>query len=99
MMGSAEIIHWILDELEARQANGIEGLVVGSAGIGKRQGFGAQIVKRFEPATEERTHRLIPLHIDTANFAGPIVEIEIRAEFFVFALTNQFARCSPSSEG
>src|ERR1043166_9535014 len=94
MVRATLIIDRVLDELKSREADRVKGGVVGIAGVGQRQRLGAQVGKWFKPSPEKRTHGFITLHINTANFPRPIVEIEIGAEIFIFRTVNQLARGS-----
>src|SRR5205823_8665816 len=56
VMGAGEIIDRVLDELESGQANRIKRLMICPASIRKTERFGADIIKWFQPAAEERAH-------------------------------------------
>ena len=61
------IVQRILDELEARNADAIERLVIGAAGIAQRQRGHAEVLQRLDPLREDRRDRCIALQIYAAK--------------------------------
>src|ERR1043166_5627391 len=92
MMGAGHVIDWVLDELKSRQADAIEGKMIRAGGVRERQGFRAEIIERLKPAAKERAHGFVALHVNTANFSGAVVEIEVGGQFIVFELAHELAR-------
>src|SRR5437899_6244507 len=90
-MRAALVLDGILNELEARQADGVEREVVSASGIRKTERLRLQIRKRLKPAAEKRPRRLIALHIDPSDFSGAIVQIEVSAEPLVVRLAHERA--------
>jgi len=80
VMRQRVVLDFVLDELEAGQADAVEGQVVGAAGVGEAQRGGTHVAEGLEPLAEGGAHRLIPLEIDAADLAGAVVEVEIRLE-------------------
>src|SRR5437763_8303899 len=80
------VVNRVLYELEAGQADGVEGEVIGSARVGESQGLRAEVCERREPTAEERAHRVVPLHVDAAYSARAVVEVEVGGELFVLRL-------------
>ena len=88
-MDVAEVVQTILDELEPRQADAIEGNVVGAAGIAGDHGGGADVVERLQPGLEDRHYRQVFLGMDAAEAARAVVHVEVGGEAVVFALLLQ----------
>src|SRR2546430_989990 len=55
--------------------------MIGPASIRRRERRGAISNEWSKPTPEDRPRRFIPLQINTADFAGAVVEIEIGSEF------------------
>src|SRR6266446_3914095 len=66
MMRASGVLHRVLNELEARESHGIEGLMIGPAGVANSDGGRAQILERLEPRLENRTRHIVALEIDPA---------------------------------
>ena len=86
------VLDLVLDELEAGQADAVERLVVGAAGVGDRQGGGAHLAERLEPLAEDRPDGLVALHVDAADLAGAVIEVEIGRELGELGLGRRFGR-------
>ncbi len=82
-MGASVVVHRILDELEAGEADGVVGKVVGAAGVADGQGGHAEIVERDHPGVEDGRNHFIALEIDAADFAGAIVDVVVGVELGV----------------
>ncbi len=76
-MGAAFVIHRVLNELETRDARGIERLMVRAAGIAHGKRIHAQVAKRLHPRCKDRLDPGVLLHVNAANLAGAVVHIEI----------------------
>ena len=77
------VVHRILDELEAGEADGVVRKMIGAAGVTDRQSGHAEIVERNHPGIEEGRDHFIALEIDAANFAGAVVDVVVGVEFGV----------------
>ena len=83
VVGPGVVLDLILDELEAGQADAVERLVVGAAGVGDGQRGGAHLAEGLEPLAEDRADGLVPLEVDAADLAGAVVEVEVGLELVV----------------
>jgi len=81
-----EVIETVLNELEAGQAHGVEGDVVGATGVAERDGGRTQIAKGFEPLGKHGGHGLIALGVDAADFTSTVVEVEVGGQLGVGGL-------------
>ena len=77
VVGAGTVFDGVLDELERGQLDGIEGDMIGAAGVGEGEGFGAEVAQRLQPAAKQRAHLFVAVNIDAADFAGAVVEIEV----------------------
>ena len=84
MVSPAFIVNWILNELEARQAQIIEIQMICTTNTLNYQSVGSQVVERLQPGLEYRPDSFVTLKIDTPDFTGPIVEVEVAGELTVF---------------
>ena len=80
------VLDLVLDELEARQADPVEGLVVGAGGVVHRHGRHAEVLERRDPALEDRDDRGVLLGVDAPDLSGPVVDVEVRRELRVLGL-------------
>src|SRR3954462_12316616 len=80
-MRARAVVHRILNELEARNPERIEGLVIRSTGIGRRYCRRVQIGKGRQPLLEDWSDLRIPLRVDAANRAGAVVDVEVARDF------------------
>src|SRR5215831_21202464 len=94
------IFDFILNELKSRQPNGIERQMVGTAGIRDSQRCKGilfrssdHISERRKPGPEDRPNLLVPLHVDSTDFPGAVVEVEVTREFFVTGLELELRWC------
>src|SRR5208283_2390105 len=76
----------VLDELETRQPDAVERLVVGAVGVGNRDGRGTHLTARLEPLAEDRPCSLVALEVNPPNLASPVVEIEVPRKLGKFCL-------------
>ena len=67
----------VLDELKRRYAGLVELLVVASPKPPRIEGSHPEIVERFHPASEDRSHLFVSPEIDTTDTPGSIVEVVI----------------------
>src|SRR5882762_8677382 len=65
--------------------------MVGVACVGQRKGFRVEIGEGGELAAEEGTYGFVVLHIDAADFARAVVEVEVGGELFIFAFADELA--------
>ena len=70
------VVHRVLDELEARQADRVERQVVGAAGVADRE-RGARGRGTAAATLEDRPHHVVALQVDAADLAGAVVEVEV----------------------
>ena len=81
------VVQRVLDELEARQADGVERQVIGAAGIADRHAWSTpRSLERREPRFEDRPHRVVALQVDAADLAAAVVEVEVAGELGVLRL-------------
>src|SRR5204863_1613554 len=80
------VVELVLDELEAGEADGVEGEVIGAAGAAHRQRRGTEVVKRDEPFPEDRNDRRVLLTVDAPHLSGAVVEVEVRRELLPLRL-------------
>src|SRR4029077_12960485 len=73
----------VLDELKSRQANSVEGKMIGAARVTDGESVHAYVVERDHPSGKDRGDHFISLKIDAANFASAIVHIVISVELGV----------------
>ncbi len=85
VVGAGFVVHRVLDELEAGEADGVKGKVICAAGVADRNGPGAHVFEGFEPGFEDGAHHVVALQVDAADFAGAVVVVEIAGEFGVFS--------------
>src|ERR1700719_974974 len=76
-MRSRSVIQHVLNELEARNADGIKRLVIGAAGISHRDRADAQVAKWCNPLLENLSDRRILLQVDPADFSRAVVDVEV----------------------
>jgi hypothetical protein len=64
VVGTGVIVHRVLNELEARQTNAVEGQVIGAAGIANGNHAGGKIFQRRKPSTGRRARSVFrrPCH-------------------------------------
>ena len=77
------VLDLVLNELESRQPDLVEGLVVGPAGVADRESGHAHVRERFHPRAEDGRDRFVPLQIDAADGAGAVVDVEVAGELGV----------------
>src|SRR5581483_5806035 len=90
------ILDRILNELESGNADSIEGKVIGAASIAHRERVHAQIFERLHPCFEDRLHRGISLHVDTANLSGAVVDIELNRNLCLLRLPRHRPSFAPT---
>ena len=83
------VLDFVLDELEAGQADAVERDVVGAAGVALGDGRDAEVLERLDPGCEDRRDGVILLRVDAADLAGAVVEVEVGGEFGVLRLDRQ----------
>ena len=83
---AAPVGHAILDELEAGDAHGVKGQVVGAAGVLEGEGGGVEVFEIAQPFTEDGAHGLVALEVNTADAAGAVVEVVIGRDLLLFRL-------------
>lgn len=99
VMGLAEVVQTVLDELEAGQADPVKRDMVGAAGIGQNHVSGAQIVEGFEPVAEDGRCGVVFLGVNATDATGTIVEIEIGRELVIGTGGLEFAGRSRKNSG
>ena len=88
------VFDFILDELKSRQADAIERLMVRAARVRNRNRAGAHIAEGHQPLSEKISEGAIALQVDTANFSGAVIQIEIARELFIVRQCRQLRRRS-----
>src|SRR5207253_4464906 len=68
--------------------------MVGAAGVRDRDRAGAHIAEGHQPLSEKISEGAIALQVDTANFSGAVIQIEIAGKLLVFRKRRQFSRRS-----
>src|SRR5258706_10297483 len=91
VVGARLILDRILNELESRNADGIEGLMVGAAGVAHGDGIHAEIFERFHPGLENWLYGGILLQVNAANFSTAVVHVEIGGDFRLFWFHRDFS--------
>src|SRR6185295_8166531 len=86
------VLNFVLNKLEARQANRVKRKMIGSARVGYRKRGGAHFAERCQPLTKDWPDRFVILQIDAADLAGAVIEIEVGTEFFIVRFRYQHAR-------
>ena len=80
VVGAGLVVHRVLDELEAGNADGVEGEVIGAAGVAMvmvvtpRSLSGAIHWAKMGPTAA------VVLRVDAADFAGAVVDVEVGVE-------------------
>ncbi len=72
--------------MESGQADGIEGFVIGAAGVAHRERGDAEIFQRLDPLHKNRGDGRVTLQIDSADSPAAIVEVEIRGQLLMLGL-------------
>src|SRR5437868_726377 len=85
-MSARIVFDWVLNELEAGNAGGVEGEMIGAPGVPHGERIHSQIFEGTHPCFEDRLHSGIPLHVDAANLSRAIVDVEVRGNFGLFWL-------------
>src|SRR6185369_6756088 len=88
-MRSCVVFNLVLNKLKSRQADRIERQVVRSASIRDRQRVCTRVFEWRQPLPKQRTNAFIPLHVNPANLAGAVIEIEVTTELLVFRFRNE----------
>src|SRR5438093_11040542 len=65
--------------------------MIRSAGIAHRHGCRAEVLERFEPQLENRNDSRIFLRVDSADFSGAVIEIEVSGQLRVLGLERERA--------
>src|SRR5580693_5857183 len=73
MVSARLVLYRILDELEPRNADGVERKMVGAARIAHGQRGHAEIAERLHPRFEDRSDGLVLLQINTPDLSRAIV--------------------------
>src|SRR5579885_444792 len=80
VVGAALVIQVVLNELEAVDADGVEGEVVGAAGIAHRKGGYTEVFERSDPLRKDGRNGGVFLQVDAADFTGAVRSEEIAGD-------------------
>src|SRR5204863_4195735 len=80
MVRARAVLQRILDELETGEADSVERLVVGPAGVGYGDGGGAHVCEGCQPLLEEGFHTFVALGVDSADLAAAVIQVEVAGE-------------------
>ena len=80
------VVHVVLDELEARDADGVEAEVVSAAGVAVGDGGDAEVFEGGDPLGEDGADGGVALGVDAADFAGAVVDVEVGADELLLGL-------------
>ena len=69
VVGFGFVVERVLDELEAGDADRVEGEMVGAAGVAQGEGGDAEVVEGLDPLGEDGRDEGVLLEIDAADFA------------------------------
>ena len=86
VMRDTPVFYAVLNELESWQTDLVERQVIRSSGVSNADGSNTQIVEGSQPGHENRPHGVIALQIHAADFAAPIVHVEIPCQLGVLGL-------------
>ena len=86
------VVGVVLNELEAGDADGVEGEMVGAAGVLIRDGGDAEVGERGHPLLEDVEDGAVVLRVDAANFSGAVVDVEVGGDQFLLGLDFERAR-------
>lgn len=86
VVSTSFIIEIVLDELESGDADGVEAEVIGAAGVAHGDRADAEILKRSDPLREDRRNGGIALQVDSADFSGTVINVEVGGDEFLFRL-------------
>ena len=78
MVGAALVVEHVLNELESGDAHRVKAQVIGAAGVAIGDGGNAEVLQRRNPLRKDRRNGPVSLRVDAANFAGAVIDIEIR---------------------
>jgi hypothetical protein len=74
VVSAALVVHRVLDELEAGEADGVEGEMIGAAGVAHGDGGDAEVSERPDPLAEDRLLGGVALQIDATDLSGAVVD-------------------------
>ena len=69
VVGSGFVVERVLDELEAGDADRVEGEMVGAAGIAEGDGGDAEVFEGLDPLGEDGRDEGVLLEVNAADFA------------------------------
>jgi len=77
VMCPSTVIERVLDELECRDADPVEGEMIGAAHSFRTDSRGPEVVQRLEPGREYWFGRRVLLRIDPSDLPGAVVHVEV----------------------
>lgn len=80
VVGTCLVVHGVLDELEARQADGVEGEMVRAAGIARGESGCGEVGQGSEPLFEDRANGVVALEIDATDATCAIIQVVVGVE-------------------
>src|SRR5271165_7611646 len=86
MMCARFVFDRILNELKSRNADCVEGQMIGAAGVAHGERGHAEILEGFHPGFEDGRDGFVLLKINTANLTRAVVDVEIGGDFRLLRL-------------
>jgi hypothetical protein len=86
VVGAGFVVEWVLDELEAGDADRVEGEMVGAAGVAQGDGGDAEVFQGLDPLGEDGRDEGVLLEIDAADFARSVIEVEVGGDLALLGL-------------
>ena len=86
VVGFGFVVERVLDELEAGDADRVEGEMVGAAGVAQGEGGDAEVVEGLDPLGEDGRDEGVLLEIDAADFARSVIEVEVGGDLALLGL-------------
>src|SRR5215470_16867682 len=80
MMRARPVVEHVLNKLESRDTDGIERLMIRTAGVTHGDAADPEVRERRNPLLEAGGDRGILLQIDSANLAGAIINVEVSGD-------------------
>jgi len=85
------VVEAILNELEARDSDGVERLVIGAARVAVGDGGDAQVFQRLDPLRKDRADGGVFLQLNAEDFAGAVIDVEVAGNFRLLGLQHDWA--------
>lgn len=99
VVGARFVVERVLDELEARDADRVEGEVVGAAGVLHADGGDAEVFQRRDPLLEDGADRRVLLQVGAADLARSVIEVEVAGDEALLGLELEGAEARRMNSG